>query len=82
MIIPKVMYFVMFTHLAVNVHVNMGANGNPIKAVKEGSIILFKRATSTSQRKSAKSNQRVEGISRPGVFRDRNQIINYCEFLL
>ena len=34
MIIPKLMYLVMLTHSAVNVHVNTGANGNPIKAVR------------------------------------------------
>ena len=38
---------------------------NPIKAVREGSIILrFERPTSTSQRNSTKSNRRVKGISR------------------
>ena len=61
----------------VNVHVNTGANGNLIKAVREGSIILrFERAAITSQRKNAKSIPRVKGISRPGVFRDHNQRIN------
>ena len=41
MIIPELrMYFVMLTHSAVNVHVNTGANGNPVKTVREGSIIL------------------------------------------
>ena len=50
-------YFVMLTHSAVNVHGNTGANGDPIKAVTEGSIILrFERAANTSQRKSVKSN--------------------------
>ena len=53
MIIPELVYFMMLTHSAVNVHVNTGANGNPIKAVREGSVILrFERATSMSQRKS------------------------------
>ena len=58
--IPELMYFVMLMHSAVNVHVNTGANENPIKAVREGSIILcfkrarFERATSTSQRRVPK----------------------------
>ena len=83
MIIPELVYFVMLTHSAMNIHVNTGTNGNPIKAVREGSIILrFKRATSTSQRKSAKSNQRVKSVSRPGVFKYCNQRINYCELFL
>ena len=84
MIIPWHMYFVVLTHCTVNVHVNTRANGNRIKAVREGSVILpFEKATNTNQRKSAKSNRRVlKRISRPDVFRDRNQIINYCEFLL
>ena len=78
------MYFVMLTHSAVDIHVNTGANGNPIKAVRESSIILrFERATSTSQQKSAKSNRRVtKGISTLGVFRDRNQRINYLRVLI
>ena len=39
MIIPELMYFVMLMYSAVNVHVNMGANGCHIKAGREGSIL-------------------------------------------
>ena len=49
------MYFVML----VNVHVNTGAKGNPIKAVSDGSIILhFERSTTEIVPKV---------IKRPGV---------------
>ena len=72
------MYFMIVMHSAVNVHVNTGANGNSMKAVREGSIILsFERPTSTSQRNSAKRHRNVKDVSRLGVFRDRNQRINY-----
>ena len=42
---------------SVNVHVNTGAKGNPIKAMKEDLIIFrFERPTS---RKKAKSNRKT-----------------------
>ena len=57
MIIPELLFFVRSTHSVVNMNVSTGANGNPFKAVREDSIILpFERASSTTQRKSAKSN--------------------------
>ena len=40
-----------------NVHINTRAQGNPVKAVREGSVIfLFERHTS---RKSAKRNRKT-----------------------
>ena len=80
-IIPELMYFVMLTHSAVNVHVNTGANWYPIKAVREGSIIL-RFETATSQKKSVEVIEELRAFQELSVFRDRNQRINYCEFLL
>ena len=53
---------------SVNVHVNEGAKGDRIKAVREGSIIFrFERPT----------RERVpKVIERPGAFGDRNHRIN------
>ena len=61
-------HFMMLVMHSVNVHVNMRANGNPIKAVRDSSIILlFERLTTEIVPKV---------IKRPGVFRDRNHRIN------
>ena len=53
------MYFVMLVTHSVNVHVNTRAKGNPIKAVRAGSIILrFERS---------KTELVPKVIKRPGV---------------
>ena len=58
-----------FTH-SVNVHVNTKAKGNPMKAAREGSIIL---------RFEIMQAERVrEVIERPGVFRDRDKLGRTC----
>ena len=57
-----------------SVNVNTRAKGNPMKAVREGSIIFrFERPTS---RKSAKCNKKNQG-----VFRDRNHRINLLDLM-
>ena len=78
------MYFVMLMHSAVNVHVNTGANENPIKAVREGSIILcfkrarFERATSTSQRRVPKVIEKLSACFQ----RSQSKNKYYCERVL